>query len=99
MAKYVVLINWTDQGIREYQDTAKRAGRVTEWARSLGGNIKDLYWTLGPYDIVVTAEFPDDEAATAFGLKSASLGTVRSTTLRAFDSTELQSIIERSTAV
>ena len=99
MAKYVLLLNWTDQGIHEYQDSAKRAERVSEWARNLGGNLREVYWTLGPYDVVAMADFPDDEAATAFGLKSASLGTVRSTTLRAFDKDEIQAIIGRSTSV
>jgi uncharacterized protein with GYD domain len=96
MARYVLLLNWTDQGIREYQDTTKRAERTTEIARSLGGNLKELYWTLGPYDSVAVADFPDDEAATAFGLKAGSLGNIRTTTLRAFDSEELRPIIDRS---
>ena len=98
MAKYIFLINWTDQGIHEYQDTTKRAERATEWARSLGGNLT-LYWTLGPYDLVAVAEFPDDETVTAWGLKVGALGAVRTTTLRAFDSEEIQPIVERSTSV
>jgi uncharacterized protein with GYD domain len=84
MAKYVLLLNWTDQGIHEYQDSTKRAERVSEWARNLGGNLREVYWTLGPYDVVAMAEFPDDEAAT---------------TLRAFDKDEIQAIIGRSTSV
>lgn len=99
MAKYVLLINWTDQGIHEYQDTTKRAERVGDWARSLGGNLKELYWTLGAYDLVGVADFPDDEAVTAFGLKVGGVGSVRTTTLRAFDNDEIRSIIDRSASV
>lgn len=98
MANYVLLINWTEQGIHEYQDTTKRAEHATEWARSLGGNLRDLYWTLGPYDLVAVGDFPDDEAVTAFGLKVGANGAVRTTTLRAFNRDEIQSIVERSTA-
>jgi len=99
MAKYVFLINWTEQGIHEYQDTTKRAERAREWARSLGGDVKEFYWTLGPYDLVAVAEFPDDETVTAWGLKVGALGAVRTTTLRAFNTEEIRPIVERSTSV
>ena len=98
MPTYISLINWTNQGVRDFQDTVKRAEVVGGVARSLGGHLRDIYWTLGPYDIVVIAEFPDDEAATAFGLKAGSLGNVRTCTLRSFNRDELRPIIERATA-
>jgi uncharacterized protein with GYD domain len=98
MPTYISLINWTDQGIRNFQDTLKRAEAVGEIARSLGGQMRDLYWTLGPYDAVMISEFPDDEAATAFGLKGGSLGNIRTCTLRSFNRDELRPIIERATA-
>lgn len=98
MANYIVLVNWTGQGVRDYQEAPKRAESAAALARNLGGDVKDVYWTLGPYDLVVMADFPDDEAVTAFGLRVGALGNVRTTTLRAFNQAEMTSIIDRSTA-
>ena len=98
MANYVVLVNWTEQGVHDYQDAPKRAEAAASLARNLGGDVKDVYWTLGPYDLVVLADFPDDEAVTAFGLRVGAMGNVRTTTLRAFNQAEMTSIIDRSAA-
>jgi len=83
-ANYIVLANWTDQGIRNFQDSQKRAADFAGLVRSMGGTVKDIYWTIGPYDIVVVVEAPDDETVTAAALKVSGLGNVRTTTLRAF---------------
>ena len=69
------------------------AGRQA--AEGLGGSFIGTYWTVGPYDVVVMAEFPDEEAATAFALAVGSQGNVRTTTLRAFDADEMRAIIGR----
>ncbi|MGZ8514496.1 MAG: GYD domain-containing protein [Candidatus Limnocylindrales bacterium] len=96
MANYVLLINWTEQGVRNYVDTTKRAdAAVAEFAR-LGGKLTDIYWTLGPYDIVGLAEFPDDETATAAAVRLAAGGNVRTTTMRAFDRAEVNKIIAKA---
>ena len=52
--------------------------------------------TLGPYDIVVVADFPDDETGTAIALQTAAMGNVRTTTMRAFDAEQMRGIIERA---
>jgi uncharacterized protein with GYD domain len=43
-------------------------------------------------------EFPDDEAATAFALAIGAQGNIRTTTMRAFDASEMDAIIARATA-
>ncbi len=96
MPRYVGLINWTDQGIRNYRDTVRRVEEGRAAAEQLGVRILDVYWTLGRFDIVVVSEAPDDEAATAFLLQLASLGNVRTETLRAFNADEMSRIIERT---
>ena len=52
MANYVMLANFTDQGIRNVKDTVKRAEAFKEMAKAAGVTVKDLYWTLGQFDIV-----------------------------------------------
>ena len=96
MPRYVGLINWTNQGIRNYRDTVRRVEEGRAAAEQLGVRILDVYWTLGRFDIVVVSEAPDDEAATAFLLQLGSLGNVRTETLRAFDADEMTRIIERT---
>jgi uncharacterized protein with GYD domain len=62
----------------------------------LGVSFKDIYWTVGPYDIVGIVEAPDDESATAALLSVAALGNIRTTTLRGFSVDEMRAVIERA---
>ncbi len=50
MATYISLLNWTDEGIRTYKDTLDRASAAGDLAQKMGGTLKDVYWTTGPYD-------------------------------------------------
>jgi uncharacterized protein with GYD domain len=93
MATYIVLSKFTDQGIRNVKDTAKRADAVRELARKMGIDTKSMYWTIGKYDVVVTFEAPNDETMTALSLAIASQGNVRTQTLRAFSKDEVTGIL------
>ena len=96
MPSYISLLSWTEDGIKNYKDTLDRAQAASDVASSMGGSIRDIYWTLGAYDVVVVADFPDDESATAFLLKVGSRGAVRSTSMRAFSRAEMSSILEKA---
>jgi uncharacterized protein with GYD domain len=91
---YISLLNFTDQGIRTVKETIQRADHAVELAQKHGGSMQ-LYWTVGPYDLVAIMEAPDDESATAFLLEAASRGNVRTTTLRAYDREQMSGIIQR----
>lgn len=93
MATYIVLANFTDQGIRNVKDTAKRADVFKELAKSLGATVKDVYWTLGQYDVAAVVEAPDDVTVTALGLTLGKSGNVRTQTLRAFSRTDMDAIL------
>ncbi len=95
MPTYVSLLNFTDQGIRTVTETLDRSERAAEIVQKQGGRIEQLYWTVGPYDIVAIIEAPDDESATAALLEMGSWGNVRTTTLRAYEREEMSRIIER----
>jgi uncharacterized protein with GYD domain len=96
MPTYVTLANFTDQGIRNFSDTTKRAKAFRELVDGMGGEVKHLVWTMGIYDVIAIAELPDDETATAAALKISSQGNVRTTTLRGFDTEEIGSIIAKA---
>jgi uncharacterized protein with GYD domain len=95
MAMYVVLFNFTDQGIHNVKDTTKRAAAFTEVAKSAGVSVKDMYWTLGQYDIIAIIDAADDVAATALGLSLGKTGNVRTQTLRAFSQAEMEAILSK----
>ena len=93
MATYVVLANFTEQGIKNVMDTRKRSEAVKAMAQKIGVTVKEVYWTLGSYDIVAIFEAPDEAAMTALGLSLGKLGNVRTQTLRAFTAADMQGIL------
>ena len=95
MATYVALFNWTDQGIRNVTQTVNRYDKSTQLAQRHGVSFEQVYWTVGPYDIVAGFEAPDDESASAFLLELSSAGNLLTTTLRAYDRDEMSGILER----
>jgi uncharacterized protein with GYD domain len=95
MPKYINLINWTDQGVKDFKQTTKRAADAAALAEKMGGKLT-VYWTLGAYDIVTISELPDDQTATAFLLRLAAIGNIRTQTLRAFDAQEMNGIITKT---
>ncbi|TDC62470.1 GYD domain-containing protein [Streptomyces hainanensis] len=96
MPTYVALLNWTDQGVRNYADTAERAEAFGAAVRRLGAELLSIYWTVGPYDLVAVIEAPDDATAGAALLRLGGVGNVRSTTLRAFDREEMERVIAQA---
>src|SRR6266542_6870440 len=60
MATYILLASFTDQGIRKIKDSPKRADAFKDMAKKCGATVKDVFWTLGEYDIVAVVEAPDD---------------------------------------
>ena len=99
MATYIALVNFTDQGIRHIRQTTERAKGLMNAAAKLGIKIKDIYWTMGAFDAVFTAEAPDDETMTAFAASMGSLGNIRTQTMRAFSAQEMNQILAKLPAM
>jgi len=92
MATYIHLVNFTDQGARNIKETPNRAEAFQALAAKMGVQVKSIFWTSGQYDLVLTTE-GSDEAVMATLAASASLGNVRTQTLRAFSASEIKKII------
>ena len=90
---YIMLIRWTDQGIRNVKDTTRRADAAKGEAERIGGKLT-FYWTFGEYDLVCILQAPNDDAAMQFGLRIGSFGNVRTTTLRAFTEEEIAKLLQ-----
>jgi uncharacterized protein with GYD domain len=95
MPTYVSLVSWTDQGVKDYRDTVARAESFRDMVRQVGGQVRELLWTFGEYDIVTVIEAPDDEVALGLLLRTAALGNIRTQTMRAMGVDEISSVIGR----
>ena len=99
MATYIVLSNFTDQGIRNIRDTTTRADAMREMAKKFGVNVRDIYWTLGEYDVVTVFEAADEASITALSLAIGQAGNVRTQMLRAFNKDEMKEVLAKLTQV
>jgi uncharacterized protein with GYD domain len=95
MATFVVLGCFTDQGIRNVKDTAKRAEAFKEMAKKMGVTVKDVYWTLGQFDIVAVCDAPDDASASALAFSVGAQGNVRTQTLPAISQAEIGTVLSK----
>jgi len=93
IATYLLLLNWTDQGIKNVKESPKRLDAAKHLAKDMGGEIKTAYLTQGSFDLVLVAEMPTDERLAGFVLKIGSYGNVRTTTLKAYSEDEYRKII------
>jgi uncharacterized protein with GYD domain len=93
MPTYVVLMNWTEQGIKAAKDTVNRYETARDAWESSGVTIRDIYWTIGPHDIVCTVDAPDDETLSGTLLGLAGAGNLRTTTMSAFSADEMRGVL------
>lgn len=95
MPTYLTLAKFTDQGIRNIKETPKRADAFRTTCEKLGARVKDIYWTLGRYDVAVIVEAPDDVTMDAILYSLGSAGNIHTETLRAFTRHETEQAIAK----
>jgi uncharacterized protein with GYD domain len=93
MTTYVMLVKWTEQGMRQVKESPKRLDKAKSALKEMGGEFKAVYMTMGDYDMVAVYEAPDDAVAARFTLILGMLGNVRTTTLKAFPERAYREII------
>jgi uncharacterized protein with GYD domain len=94
MPRYIALVTFTDQGIRNVKESPKRADRFKRLAAKHKVKVREIHWTMGRYDLVVSLEAPNDLALSALLLETAQLGNVRTETLRAYTREEFTQILK-----
>lgn len=99
MDTYVFLLSWTEQGLRDTRGSIVRTNEAVDTMEQLGVKIFEMYWTVGPTDIVLVAECPDEETAHAVSLKLSRRGNVRATAMRAWDRSQMQEILDKVEAL
>ncbi|MGB3899075.1 MAG: GYD domain-containing protein [Mesorhizobium sp.] len=93
MTTYILLLNWTDQGIKTVRDSPKRLDAARKALAAMGGSFKEFYMTMGEYDMVAVCEAPDDAVAARFVLQIGSTGNIRSRTLKAFPENAYREVV------
>lgn len=94
MPSYVMLVNWTDQGVRAISDLPKRIDAAKRMLKDMGGHFTSLHATMGAYDLVGIYDAPDDAVALRFTLMLQKLGNARTTSLKAFPEPALREIVK-----
>jgi len=94
MPQYILLINWTEQGISKIKESQERFNSFKESVEKVGGKLIGGYYTFGEYDVVIVIDAPSDEKVMSLMLKIGSYGNIRSKTLKAFNAEEGFKIIK-----
>jgi uncharacterized protein with GYD domain len=92
---YILLMNLTEQGAKNIKAAGKRVEAAEKVFAAMGGKLLGMYAVMGEYDYVAIGEIPNDEAAMSFLLSLASLGNVKTKTLRAFPQKEFVKIVKK----
>ncbi|EHK57320.1 GYD domain-containing protein [Allomesorhizobium alhagi] len=93
MTTYIMLVNWTEQGVKNVRDSPKRLDAARKSLADMGGSFREFYLTMGEYDMVAVCEAPDDAVAARFALQLGMGGNVRTRTLKAFPEAAYREII------
>src|ERR1700739_308816 len=93
MPTFIIMMNWTEQGIHNVKDAPKRAAAAKEMAKKLGVEIKQTYLTNGQFDLVSIVESASGDNIAKFCMQIGALGNVRTRTVRAWSQDEYMKLI------
>jgi len=74
MPTFIIMMNWTEQGIRNVKDAHKRAAAAKEMAKKAGVEIKQTYLTNGQFDLVSIVESASGDNIAKFCMQVGALG-------------------------
>jgi uncharacterized protein with GYD domain len=95
MPRYLSLLTFTEQGIRDVEQTVTRAKAFESEVKAAGGKVIAQYWATGEVDGCVVFEAPDGDTATSLLLALGKSGNVRTRTLQVYNADELQAILKK----
>jgi uncharacterized protein with GYD domain len=95
MPTYISLAKWTDQGVRNVKESPQRLDAFKKMVEGAGRKVIGFYLTMGRYDLAVVYKLHSDEIQAAVGLGTASRGSVRTETLKAFPEDQYRGIISK----
>jgi uncharacterized protein with GYD domain len=95
MITYIGLLSFTEKGVQSIKETTKRAAAAKEAGKKFGVNMREIYWTMGEYDLVCVLEADSEQSLAAFNLAIAMQGNVRSHSLRAYSASEMEGVLAK----
>ena len=93
MSTYIILANWTEKGLHEIQASPGRLSEFKQLCEKNGGRLVAYYMTMGPYDMVIVVEAPDDATVARLALMGGKQGDTRTLTLKAFTEDDYLKIV------
>jgi uncharacterized protein with GYD domain len=95
MPTYIILGNFTQDGITNIKESPQRLEASRKNVQALGGEMKDFFYTMGRYDFVGIIEFPSNEVAMQSLFNVGKRGSVRTETLVAIPAAKGVEIIKK----
>lgn len=95
MPTYIVLGSFTEQGIRSVRDSLKREDAFRKQCEKVHAQVKEVYRTMGRYDLAAIVDAPDDVTMTSLVYSTSALGNIRTETLRAFTRQETEQALAK----
>jgi uncharacterized protein with GYD domain len=95
MPTFMILGKYTEQGARNIKDSPKREEAFRKACEKLNARVKEVYRTMGRYDLAAVVDAPDDVTMSAILYALGALGNVRTETLRAFTPQETEAALGR----
>jgi uncharacterized protein with GYD domain len=95
MPTFILLMNYTEDGIKNIKTVGTRTETMNKGVTSLGGKVISHYGTMGQYDRISIIEMPDDNAMALLALRLNSSGVVRTNTIKAYPIEEFIKIINK----
>lgn len=95
MPTFISEISFTQQGMKDIKSTCQRAAAFRAMAKAMGVDVRDIYWTQGPFDGILVLDAPDDQTASALMLQLGSFGNVQTRTARAYNESEIQEVLNK----
>jgi uncharacterized protein with GYD domain len=93
MPTYLSLLSWTQDGVKKVKESPSRLEAGKKAFQAAGAKIISAHSLMGRYDMAILSEAPDDLTLARLALSLASLGNVRTETMRAFTEDEYRQII------
>jgi uncharacterized protein with GYD domain len=95
MPTYVILMNLTEQGVKNIKEAPARIDAATKALEAGGGKMIGFYTLMGDFDYLAIIQGPNDQAALTQLIGLGMQGNVRTKTLKAFTKEEYAEMIKK----
>ncbi len=94
MMNFIVFGHFTQTGVEKVMNVKECILELDTLVCSIGGKVRDLYYTLGSYDFVAIIEAPEEKGMLKAMMELAKFGLMRTETLIAVPAKETAQIIK-----